>query len=89
MIFLFLLNGAGGRNRTADTRIFNPLLNRLSTAKLAHNFKIKGVSPKELTPYYIWWRWGPSIGRNRPKADIQTINIMINIGRFIKEGDAV
>ncbi len=26
----FILGGAGGRNRTADTRIFSPLLYRLS-----------------------------------------------------------
>jgi hypothetical protein len=29
-LFLLLKNGAQGRNRTADTRIFNPLLYRLS-----------------------------------------------------------
>ncbi len=28
--FLFLVNGGQGRNRTADTRIFSPLLYRLS-----------------------------------------------------------
>jgi hypothetical protein len=29
-VFYIVLSGAQGRNRTADTRIFNPLLYRLS-----------------------------------------------------------
>ena len=45
--WLWRHNGGSGRNRTADTRIFSPLLYRLSYRAIFHFFSIKrGLSPR-------------------------------------------
>jgi hypothetical protein len=42
----FVIGGAQGRNRTTDTRIFNPLLYRLSYLGMAEKCKAR-IKPEE------------------------------------------